>query len=104
MDDKVVKNGAGEAQRFFTRLQQTRVVQWAGHTGDLAGRSRPAGAHRRRCRLDAGQLHVTEFDGTGTDSDLLDLGETIDYTHLSADGTVLLFTRERVEGDVWLIE
>ncbi len=49
-------------------------------------------------------LHVTGFDKDGTDHVLLDLGETIDYTHLAADGSMLLFTRERVEGDIWLIE
>ena len=35
---------------------------------------------------------------------LFDLGEAIDYVHLSADGTKFLFTREQVESDIWLIE
>jgi len=35
---------------------------------------------------------------------LFDLGETIDYVHLSPDGTTFVFTRQKVEGDVWLIE
>lgn len=35
---------------------------------------------------------------------LFDLDETIDYVHLSTDGTKFVFTRQRVESDVWLIE
>lgn len=35
---------------------------------------------------------------------LFDIDETIDYVHLSADGTIFVFTRQRVESDVWLIE
>jgi Tol biopolymer transport system component len=35
---------------------------------------------------------------------VFDLGETIDYVHLSHDGTLFQFTRQEVEGDVWLIE
>jgi TolB protein len=32
------------------------------------------------------------------------LDETIDYVHLSSDGSRFLFTRQKVESDIWLIE
>lgn len=35
---------------------------------------------------------------------LFDLGETIDYVHLSPDGTTFVFTRQKIESDIWLIE
>ena len=35
---------------------------------------------------------------------LFEPGDRIDYTHLSGDGRTLLFTRERVEGDLWIME
>ena len=35
---------------------------------------------------------------------VFELGETIDYVHLSSDGSLFQFTRQKVEGDVWLIE
>jgi Tol biopolymer transport system component len=35
---------------------------------------------------------------------LFDLGERIDFVHLSDDGETFVFTRQKVEGDVWLIE
>lgn len=35
---------------------------------------------------------------------VFDLGETIDYVHLSPDGTTFVFTRQKVESDIWLIE
>lgn len=35
---------------------------------------------------------------------VFDLGETIDYTHLSPDGRTFVFTREKVESDIWMIE
>jgi TolB protein len=35
---------------------------------------------------------------------LFDLGETIDYVHLSPDGKLFAFTRQHVESDIWLIE
>ncbi len=35
---------------------------------------------------------------------VFDLGETIDHTHLSTDGRTFFFTREKIEGDIWLME
>lgn len=35
---------------------------------------------------------------------LFDLGERIDFVHLSNDGETFIFTRQKVEGDIWLIE
>jgi len=35
---------------------------------------------------------------------LFDLGERIDFVHLSSDGQTFVFTRQKVEGDIWLIE
>lgn len=48
-------------------------------------------------------MWVQPFDG-GERIHLFEPGDRIDYTHLSADGTRLLFTRERVEADIWLME
>jgi len=48
-------------------------------------------------------LYVQSFD-EGAAQVLFDPGERIDYTYLSADGTQLLFTLQRVEGDLWLID
>lgn len=45
---------------------------------------------------------VQAFDG-GERIKLFEPGERIDYTHLSEDGKTLLFTREKVEGDLWLM-
>jgi Tol biopolymer transport system component len=48
-------------------------------------------------------LWVQPFEG-GERTKVFTPGDRIDYTHLSADGTRLLFTRERVEADIWLME
>ena len=49
------------------------------------------------------KVFATEFGSEGNRL-LFDLDETIDHIHLSRDGTVFQFTREKVEGDIWQIE
>jgi Tol biopolymer transport system component len=48
-------------------------------------------------------LWVKDFEG-GEPIKLFEPGERIDYTQLSPDGSRLLFTRDRFEGDLWLME
>jgi Tol biopolymer transport system component len=101
---------------LFTSLDSGNRDEWAvrsdgselrrltdGPTQDAHGLWSPDGTQVLYL-TDHRSLHVTAFDGTGDDRVLMDLGETIDYTHLPSDGSILLFTREQVEGDVWLIE
>ena len=48
-------------------------------------------------------VHATPFDGDEHEL-VFDLGEKIDHTNLSSDGTRFFFTREKIESDIWLIE
>lgn len=49
------------------------------------------------------KVFASEF-GSDEHRLLFDLGETIDYVHLSRDGTQFQFTREKLESDIWIIE
>lgn len=48
-------------------------------------------------------IHAAPLDGDQTVL-VYDPGERIDYTHITRDGRGILFTRERIEGDLWLLE
>ena len=48
-------------------------------------------------------MFATDFDNGGH-RELFDLGERIDFVHLSRDGSRFQFTRQRIEGDIWLID
>ncbi len=48
-------------------------------------------------------VHVTPFE-EDQHKPVFDLGEHIDHTNLSSDGTRFFFTREKIESDIWLIE
>ena len=48
-------------------------------------------------------IFATDFENGGHRK-LFDLGERIDFVHLSRDGSKLQFTRQRIEGDIWLID
>ncbi len=71
-------------------------------TQDAHGLWSPDGAHFLYLS-DHQKLFVKGFPD-GEAQKIFDLGETIDYTHLSDDGTVLLFTREKFESDLWSME
>ena len=49
-------------------------------------------------------VYVQSFEEAGAAQLLYEPGERIDYTYLSADGRQLLFTLQRIEGDLWLID
>jgi Tol biopolymer transport system component len=48
-------------------------------------------------------VRASSFEGA-SEIEVLDLGERIDYLHLSPDSQTLFFTRERIESDLWLME
>ena len=48
-------------------------------------------------------VHVRPFD-QDIHEKVFDLAETIDHTHLSKDGRTFFFTREKIEGDIFLME
>lgn len=48
-------------------------------------------------------MYATDFE-IGGHRELFDLGERIDFVHLSRDGRKFQFTRQRIEGDIWLID
>jgi Tol biopolymer transport system component len=49
------------------------------------------------------QVFATDLDGSEHRL-VLDLQERIDYMHVSPDGETLVFTRRKVESDIWMIE
>ncbi len=48
-------------------------------------------------------IYAAQLDG-GAPVLVYDPGERIDYTHITRDGKGILFTRERIEGELWLLE
>lgn len=75
-----------------TRRRKSRF--WSGDKGSY----NPAG------QLDGHQQVYAQDLEDGEPLLLLDLGERIDYLHLSRDGSLLLFARENLEGDLYVIE
>lgn len=86
-----VRNDGSETRRITTAPTQDAHGLWSADGRSVLYLS------------DHQKVFATEF-GSGEHRLLFDLGETIDYVHLSSDGTLFQFTREKVEGDIWQIE